>query len=154
MRGSIRRQIVGQHSSPFLGPFWRPRSFPGNSATGKNEEEARTTRTELSEKSVKSIALGGGDVWLRRRRAGGRVRRCRCLRCTAVYRHQLMSCCSGSLRPTSSQAALLLTAERSRAAFSLRPLLLLLLLLLRCGEPQSTRALRFYPLWLLLLPPQ
>ena len=72
MRGSIRRQIVGQHSFPFLGPFWRPRSFPGNSATGKNEEEARTTRTELREKSVKSIALGGGGGGLGGREAEGR----------------------------------------------------------------------------------
>ena len=156
MRGSIRRQIVGRHSSPFLvwAHFQSPRSFPGNSATGKNEEEARAP-TELREKLSAAIVVVVGS--LGSRSAGGRVRRCRCIvKCTAVYRNQLMSCCCcscGSLRPTSSsQAARLLTAERSRAAFSLPPLLLLLLL--RCGEPQSTRALRFYPLWLLSLPPQ
>ena len=98
-----RRQIVGWHSSPFLGPFWRPRNIPWKQRNWGldvwmwcdgcwGQDTDRTTRKVGKVDRPTVIAEGrqvGLDVQLQQQVQ------------TAVCRDQLMSCCcSDSLRPT------------------------------------------------------
>ena len=93
---------------------WKQRNWEERGGGPDTDGTARKVgKVDLRSRELPAVQVG---------EKGRRVRRCRwvqhCMQ-EAVCRDQLMSCCcSGSLRPTSSQAARLLTAERSRAAFS------------------------------------